>query len=75
LLITLIKYHWKLEFNGKKFYLFGKKDELKMYKDFFYYCINHRNTKAIGKSDSKGIKNNIKINNSWIHYDKNWDIY
>ena len=34
-----------------------------MYKDFFYYCINHRNTKTIDKSDSKGNKNNIKINN------------
>ena len=61
MLITFKKYYRKLEFSSKNFYLYTKTDELVIFKDFYYYCTIHRNTKISDKNDSKWNKRILKL--------------
>ena len=50
------KYFRNIEFQGKKFLIFSKNDEINKYNRVFYYCKYHRTTKGSDKIDKKGNK-------------------
>ena len=66
----LIIYYRKLIFQGKKFTLFTKKDDIQNYNNLYYYCCNHRTTKTSKLDNDKGHKIRIYICNAKIKYEK-----
>ena len=63
------KYFRNIEFQGKKFLIFSKNDEINKYNRVFYYCKYHRTTKGSDKIDKKGNKLRINICNARIKYE------
>ena len=62
-------YFRNIEFQGKKFLIFSKNEEINKYKRVFYYCKYHRTTKGSDKIDKKGNKLRVNICNARIKYE------